>query len=328
MEPFTAVLVFIASVFLLVKGAAWLIDNSSAIGRYLEISPIIIGLTIVAIGTSLPEFFVGIFAVLGGTADISVGNIVGSNIANIGLILGIASIIYPLTIREKTLINEFPFLLISGFMLLVLANDNNIFGRDTFIISRFDGFLFLLTFLFFISYLYRSMKFEHSRKKVEEEFKEEFGKKSKEIWKNAGMIALGIASLGLGGKLIVNSGVDIASALGVSEKFIGLTIVSLGTTLPELFTSVIAAIKKEADIAVGNILGSYIFNILFVLGVIGVVRPYAAAPSLVYFDMVMMIAITFMLLTFGVTKRRIDRHEGVILLVSYLAYITYLVWTV
>ncbi|MBU0536567.1 MAG: calcium/sodium antiporter [Nanoarchaeota archaeon] len=324
MEPLIAGLVFIASLFLLVKGADWLIDNASAVGRHMRISPIIIGLTVVAIGTSLPEFFVSIFAVFAGTADISVGNIVGSNIANIALIIGIAALITPLDIKEKTLINEFPFLLISGFMLLVLANDNNIFGRDTFIIGRFDGIVFLIALFFFIGYLYRSMKTERSSKKVQEEFKQKFGKGTKTIWKNVMMMILGMACLGIGGKLLVSAGIDIASFFNVSDKFVGLTMVAVGTSLPELFTSVIAALKKQADIAVGNILGSNVFNILFVLGVTGLIKPYSATPPLVYFDMIVMLGITFMFLVFGITKRKIERHEGAILLLSYMMYMGYL----
>jgi cation:H+ antiporter len=328
MDPLIAVLVFIASLFLLVKGADWLIENASKLGRRYRISPIIIGLTVVAFGTSLPEFFVGIFAVITGTADISVGNVVGSNIANIGLVIGISALIFPLAIKEKTLLQEFPFLLISSFLLLILSNDNNIFGIDSFSIGRFDSIVFLLTLLFFLGYIYRSMKNSRAKESVEKEFKEEFGQSARHVLKDVALMVAGIAALVVGGRLIVAAASDIARSFGLTEAFIGATIVAVGTSIPELSASAMAAWKKQADIAVGNILGSNILNILFVLGVTGLIKPFTIAPSLVYFDMVVMTVITFMFLTFAITKRTIERHEAAILLLAYVMYIGYLVYLI
>ncbi len=324
MDPLFALLVFIAGIILLVKGGDWLITSASVIARKLRVSPLIIGLTVVSIGTSLPELFVAIFAILGNTPDISVGNIVGSNIANIALVIGVAALIQPLVIREKTLLYEFPFLLVSSFLLLVLSNDNNIFQVSTFTIGRFDGLIFLLTLIFFTGYVYKSMKTQRE-KKVEKEFKEEFGRGERRIHKRVIFLFVGIASLVIGGKLLVASAEDLALTLGLSEKFVGLTMVALGTSLPELFATGVAAFKNQPDIAVGNVVGSSILNILFVLGISGLAIPFSMSASLVHVDMVIMTAVTFMFLVFAITGRKLERHEGGILLAGYIAYIAYLV---
>ncbi|MFO8016861.1 MAG: calcium/sodium antiporter [Candidatus Woesearchaeota archaeon] len=324
MEPLFALLVFIAGVFLLVKGADWLIKNAAAIGRYLRISPLIIGLTVVSIGTSLPEFFVAIFGMISGSADIPMGNIVGSNIANIGLVIGVAALVCPLVIKEKTLIYQFPFMLVSAMLLFILSNDSNIFNNSTYTIGRFDGAVFVVILLFFILYLYRTMRFQRTSSIVEKEFKGEFYERKRAIVRPVLLAITGMIALSIGGKLLVDSSSALALSFGVSEKFIGLTMVALGTSLPEFFATIMAAYRKKADIVIGNIVGSNILNVLFVVGITGLFRPFSVSPSLVHIDMVIMTALVFIFLTFATVKKSVERHEGGLLLAAYVGYIIYL----
>lgn len=321
MEIFWAVLLFLAGLVLLKKGADWLVEGSSSLARRLGIPAIIVGLTIVAFGTSLPEFVVSLISALKGSSDLAIGNIIGSNIANIALILGISSLIMPILIKENTLIYETPFVLVSALLLLILSNDKNLFGADSFTLGRFDGAVFLLIFIFFIFYIYNSTK--KASKPVKKEFESEF-KKSSRLGTNIIYIIIGLACLFAGGKMLVSGAVSIAYSLGVSEKFIGLTIVAVGTSLPELFTTVVALTKKENDIALGNIIGSNIFNILFILGIVGIIKPVSVNPVMVYFDMIVMVILSSLLILFATTGRKINRPEGAFFLLSYIGYIIYL----
>ena len=324
MEPILGIIIFILSLIILTKGADVLVDGSADLARFLKVSPILVGLTIVAFGTSLPEFIVSLFAVLSGSADLSVGNIVGSNIANIGLVLGISALFIPLVVKSTTLMYEFPFMLVSSFLFLLLANDSYLFGKSTFFIGRIDSLILLIIFAIFIIYVYRSLK--HQRKEVKKEFAKEY-KHLNPLWKNTLMICIGIIMLVVGGKLFVNSASDLAKLFGFSEAFIGVTIVALGTSLPELFTSAVAAYKKEASIAIGNIVGSNIFNILMVLGIVGLIKPIAINQSLLFFDGMIMIGITLLFLLFATIGKNLKRWEGAFLLLSYASYIGWLVFS-
>lgn len=315
-------LVFIASLYILTKGADFLVDGAADLARFLRVSPILVGLTVVAFGTSLPEFIVSLFAVLTGSADISIGNIIGSNIANIGLVIGLSALLVALAVKSETLMYEFPFMIVSSFLFLLLADNRFIFNENTFGIGRFDAIILLVIFVIFIAYVYRSIKGQ----RVEKEFKKEYPYRKKP-WKNSLMIILGIAMLGIGGRLFVYAASELAASFGLSEAFIGVTIVALGTSLPELFTSGIAAWKKEANIAIGNIVGSNIFNILFVVGIVGLIKPITVNPSLLFVDGVIMIGITLLFLLFATMDRELKRYEGAILLLSYLAYIGFLIWS-
>lgn len=319
------ILFFIIGLALLIKGADWLVEHSAHLARTMGISPLIIGLTVVAFGTSLPELVVSTFAAVKGAADLSIGNIVGSNIANIGLILGISALIRVLPIQLSTLIYEMPFLLISAFLLMLLSNDHNLFLKESFTLSRIDGLILLAMFGLFLLYVIRNAREQRQEKAVKKEFAKEYGEKHK-LWKDILLIGLGLTTLIIGGKIAVDNAVKIALGLGISEAFIGLTIVAVGTSLPELMTSLVAAYKKQADIAVGNIVGSNIFNILLVLGVSSIIAPLTVNPTLLFVDMVVMVLFSIALLAFVTTGRRISRTEGVVLLLGYVAYIGYLVY--
>ena len=317
------ILMIIVSLFVIIKGADYLVDGSSDLARFLKISPIIVGLTIVAFGTSLPEFVVSLFSVLAGKADISIGNIIGSNIANIALVIGICAIITNLKIKSKTLIHEYPFMIISSFLLLILASDWFIFGKERFLLSRIDGMIFLGIFLFFMYYILQSMK--KSKKIVKKEFKEEFQHQNP-TWKNTLMIIGGIAALIVGGKLFVVYAGQLSVLAGLSDSFIGLVIAALGTSLPELATSGVAAWKKHGDIAIGNIVGSNIFNVLFVLGTISLIKPITVNPAVLQIDAMIMLFITGLFLVFSTQGKSIVRKEGIFLVLTYLAYLAFLIW--
>jgi len=313
----------IVSLFVLVKGANYLVDGSADLARLLKISPILVGLTIVAFGTSLPEFIVSLFSVLAGKADISMGNIIGSNIANIALVIGVCAIITQLKVKSKTLIHEYPFMIISSFLLLILASDLFIFGKNEFMLSRIDGMIFLTIFVFFMYYVFRSMK--NSRKDVKKEFREEFQHKNS-VWKNTLMIVGGIVALVVGGKLFIMFASQLSEIAGLSDSFIGLLIAALGTSLPELATSGVAAWKKQGDIAIGNIVGSNIFNVLFVLGSISLIKPITVNPVILQIDAMIMLFVTGLFLVFSTYGKKITRKEGIILLAIYLLYIASLIW--
>ncbi|MBU1111319.1 MAG: calcium/sodium antiporter [archaeon] len=326
------ILIFIASLVILIKGADYLVNGAADLAAYFKVSPIIIGLTLVAFGTSFPEFIVSLIAVLTGSPDLSIGNIIGSNIANIGLVIGATAIIMPLLVKSKTLMYEMPFMVVSSTLLLLLANNHYLFNQDTFILGRFDGIIFWIIFVLFIAYIYKSIKESQKEKdgelkSVKKEFKVEFKKHKNPLWKNSLLILFGLIMVSLGGRLFVYSSSEGALLLGLSEAFIGVTIVALGTSLPELMTCLVAAWKKEGDIAIGGIVGSNIFNVLFVLGTISIIKPIQLSQSLLFQDGMIMILMTLIFLIFATTGRKINRWEGAVLLLSYLAYIGFLIYS-
>lgn len=323
MSVFLSLVLLVGGFILLAKGAEWLVEGSSSLARRFGVPAMVVGLTIVAFGTSLPEFMVSLLGSFLGSPDISVGTIVGSNIINIAVILGLCAVISPIIVKEGTLIYEFPFIIVSALFLLILANDNNIFGQNTFTLGRFDGILLLFIFIIFLFYLYYHMK-DGRQTTVEKEFETEYKTRGK-VWKNSIYILLGVVALFAGGRMLVYAAVDIATLIGMSEKFIGLTVVALGTSLPELFTSIIAIRKKESEIAIGNIIGSNIFNILWVLGLVSVITPLVVNPVIVYFDMIIMIGFSLLLVFFATTGKKITRWEGFVFIGTYAIYLTYLI---
>jgi cation:H+ antiporter len=305
---------------LLIKGADLLVDGASSIGRKLNISDLVIGLTVVAFGTSLPELFVNIFASIKGNADIAIGNVLGSNIANIFLILGVSAAIFPLAVGKGTVWKEIPFSLLAALVLGIMANDRLIDKSDTSALTRGDGLVFLAFFIIFIYYSFGIVK------KIDG-IDSHLPQKEYGLLKSSLMIVTGLAGLGVGGNWIVNAAVLIASRLGISQSLIGLTIVAVGTSLPELATSAVAAYKKNAEIAVGNVIGSNIFNIFFVLGLSSVIKPLPFNPgSNIDIGVVILASLLFFLWMFTGRKRTLDRWEGVIFLILYGGYITFLVF--
>ena len=310
-----SIILLLAGFLLLIKGADYLVDGSSSLALKLNISQIVIGLTIVAFGTSTPELIVNVFAAIEGRSEVAFGNIVGSNIINIFLILGVAALISPLKTQKNTVWKEIPFALLGALVLLVLCNDN-LLGTSPNIISVGDGIVFLLFFIIFIIYIFAISKVESDTRVEVKDFR---------FIKIFAFITLGLMGLLIGGKLVVDNAVNIAVGIGISERVIGLTVVSLGTSLPELFTTAIAAKKGNADIAVGNIVGSNIFNVFFVLGITAVIRPVPFKSAMNDDLLVMSIASLLLFFTmFTGGKRKIDRWEAILFLIIYLCYTTWL----
>jgi cation:H+ antiporter len=305
---------------LLIKGADLLVDGASSIAKKLDVSDLVIGLTVVAFGTSLPELFVNIFAGLQGNTDIAIGNVLGSNIANILLILGISAIIYPLSVKSVTVWKEIPFSLLAAILVAFMANDRLIDNKDFSALTRIDGFVLICFFIIFLYYIYESAK----KSKVSNE--EDFKKMS--VLKSVIFIIIGISGLVLGGKWIVDSAVEIATQFNLSQSLIGLTVVALGTSLPELATSAMAAYRKNTDIAIGNVVGSNIFNIFLILGISSSLTPLPFSPDN-NIDIAMTIIASILLFAFIFIGKRnlIERWQGILFLVIYAAYIGYLVAT-
>jgi cation:H+ antiporter len=304
---------------LLIKGADVLVEGASSIARRLNVSDLVIGLTVVAFGTSTPELFVNIVASLKGNSAIAIGNILGSNIANIFLILGLSAIIFPLSVGKGTVWKEIPLSLLAAVLVGILANDELIDGGLFSALTRIDGLVFLS---FFIIFLYYSFSIARRVDGLEEHMPS----KQHGAVKSLFLIVAGLIGLSLGAKWIVEEAVRIASVLGVSQSTIGLTIVAVGTSLPELATSAVAAMKKNPEIAVGNVVGSNIFNIFFVLGLSSIIKPIPFQPKNNIDIGVVILASGLLLLTmFTGGKRVLDRWEGIVFVVLYAGYIVLLI---
>lgn len=302
----------------LIYGANILVDSASSLAKRYNIPNMVIGLTIVAFGTSAPELVVNVFSAVQKNADLALGNVIGSNIFNVAAILGISAIIYPLTVKSATTWIEVPLALLAGVMVLVLGNDILIDKGGSSLISRIDGIVLLVFFLIFLVYNYQLIK--------KGEFTEDIPIKDIAPRKATLLVFAGLALLVLGGRLIVFSAVELATAWGMPERLIGLTIVSIGTSLPELATSVVAATKKNTDIAVGNIVGSNIFNIFFILGTSAVIYPVPTQAG-AQIDMLVNILLGLLLFAFIFTGkgRRLECWEGILFVLMYVAYIAYLI---
>jgi cation:H+ antiporter len=310
---------FILGFVFLIKGADFLVDGSTSIAKKLNISNIVIGLTIVAFGTSAPEFMVNILASAKGNTDIAIGNILGSNIANILLILGISSIIYPIAAKKSTVLKEIPFSLLAAILIGVMANDVLLEGGVMSAITRIDGIVLLSFFIIFLYYIFGITKSNQDIVEVENIQKRSYAK-------SISFIFLGLAGLTLGGKWIVDGAITIAESLHISQSLIGLTIIAIGTSLPELATSAMAAYKKQTDIAIGNIVGSNIFNIFWVLGFSALIHPLPL-KSESNADILMTIAasiILFLAMFIG-KKHTVERWQGILMIVIYIAYIIFLI---
>ena len=309
---FTQILFILIGFMLLIKGADFLVDGSSAIAKKLHISELIIGLTIVSIGTSMPELFVSTTSALEGYSDISIGNIIGSNICNLLFILGLSAVIRPVKFKNQTKWIDNPMSIILTLIFLIICNTN----QD---VSKFEGIILIGLFILFLTYTIIMAK--RNQQDVIIQFSAEEAKKIS-IVKNAILIILGIVILKLGGELVVENAKRIAVALNISEKVIGLTIVAVGTSLPELVTSVTAAIRAESDIAIGNIVGSNIFNMLLIIGVSAIIKPitynvtYNSQMAILFIGMIMITIFPFIK-----PKDNLSRLEGLACVLLYIFYI-------
>lgn len=306
------IVLLIIGFIVLVKGADWFVDSAASLAENFHLSKILIALTIVAFGTSAPEFAVSIKSSLAGTSDIVLGNVIGSNILNILLILGISSCIHTLNVKNATVKKELPITILLTTLLIVLMSDHLLSGIKINSLTRSDGIVILLFFLVFIYYLFSTM-----RHKVEEEknSKPKYG-----IVKSLVFTLIGIICLILGSNAVVDSASSIAKILGVSERMISLTIIALGTSLPELVTSVIATKKGEYDIAIGNVVGSNIFNIGVVLGIPLAIFGGIASFTINSIDLFVLFISTLLLFIFSFRDYKITRKEGIIFLIIFVIY--------
>jgi cation:H+ antiporter len=311
---------FVAGFVILIKGADVLVNGSSSLARRFNVSDLVIGLTVVAFGTSAPELFVNIIASLNGNTGIAIGNVIGSNTANILLILGASSLVYPIRVTMGTVWKEIPFSLLSVIALGVMVNGQLINNTGQNSLERSDGLLLLLFFIIFIYYTFSiASKMDDVSGKV--------SVTEYTLFRSSIMIILGFICLTVGAKWIVDGAVHIAEGFGMSENLIGLTIVAFGTSLPELASSLAAAYIKNVDIAVGNVVGSNIFNILFVLGISSLIKPLPfAGSSNVDIAVVIFASLLLFFSMFTGKRHTLDRWQGALFLASYVIYITFLIY--
>ncbi len=306
------ILYFLLGFILLYYGANFLVRGSSSIAVSMGVKKIVIGLTIVAMGTSLPEFVVSLFAAIEKVDGVSVGNIVGSNLANILLILGLASVIHPIGVKRRIFFIELPVLLLLTLLFIIFCRNGLLNGLEGIIM-----FVIFLTYMIFII----------ANRKVREYMDVGIVPAEKgNLRKNTLLIILGIAGLIVGGQLTVKGAIGLARLFGISELVIGLSVVAIGTSLPELFTSVVAVIKKEDEISIGNIIGSNMFNTAFVLGLVPLIRPLTIDAKVIHFDNFFMFGVILLLSGFLFIERKLTRKSGIISLVLYIFFILNLIF--
>jgi len=303
-----SILMIIGGIVVVLWGADRLTDGAVGIAERLRMPQIVIGLTIVAVGTSMPEFCVSLVSALKGTPDLAVGNVVGSNVFNALLIVGITAMVAPMTILKTTVRKDIPFAIIASVTMAFMCIDGNI--------SRIDAIVLFALFLYFMVVTVRGAKVSDSEETPQ--------KAPMGIWKAIGLIVLGLACLVGGSNVFVTGATDVAQSLGVSQAVIGLTVVAMGTSLPELATSVVSARKGNSGIAIGNVLGSNVFNILMILGITGIISPMNI-QGITLADLFMMTGSVMLLWLFSFTKLTIERWEGAVLTVIFIGYISYLV---
>ncbi len=310
-------ILFAIGFVILIKGADLLVDGSSSIAKKYGISNFVIGITIVAFGTSMPELLVNIFSSAQGASDLAIANIIGSNITNILLILGISAFIYPLTLEKGTIWKAIPLSLLAAFLVLILANDHIIEARTFSELSRIDGLVLISFFIIFLYYTFGISKIPEEGQRIE----------TLSIKKSVIFIILGLGGLLLGAKWIVDGGIFIAQQIGISQALIGLTVVAIGTSLPELAASAVAAYKKKADIAVGNVIGSNIFNIFWVLGLSAIINPLRYNIQLNN-DIIFLIFVSTLLFLFMFLGKKhvLGRWQGFTFVVIYIIYIIYIIF--
>jgi cation:H+ antiporter len=314
-------LLFVVGFVLLIKGADWLVAGSATIAKKNNVSNLVVGLTIVSMGTSMPELIVNVLASSKDASQIAIGNILGSNIANILLILGVAAFIYPIKIKESTVFSEIPYSIIALLLVAFVAN-SNLFGSHNNSINQIDGIILMAFFGLFVAYIIRLAK-NGSADMIDDIPDEKIT-----TGKSFLMVLLGMIGLFFGGQWVVNGAIAAAEHFGLSEAFIGLTVVAIGTSLPELVTSAVAAYRKNTDIAMANIIGSNIFNLLWVLGISAIIKPMSFDSSLNADILILLGAsclILFSLVT-GKVKNQIGKPTGTLFLLLYLTYVVFLIY--
>lgn len=284
-------------------GSSWLVTGASEIALSMAIRPAVVGLTVVAFATSAPELVVSVVAAASGASGVSVGNILGSNVINIALVLGLSALIKPVTVNSKIVARELPYTVGATILFWVLCMDGNI--------NRIDGFILITVLAVFLVYSILTAKDGNTQKNSQSR---------KTFMLNVFLIVIGLISIALGADWVVDSAVFIARSFHFSELFIGISIVAIGTSLPELATSVVAAVKKQSDISVGNIVGSNLFNICLVMGVVGLINPIQISRKLNWFEFPAMVFITLVLYAFALMSRKITRTYGLIFIICFFIY--------
>lgn len=313
MNIILSIVLLVVGFVLLIKGADIFVDGASSTAENFKVPKMLIGLTIVAFGTSAPEFAVSVSALASGSTDMVLGNVIGSCILNVLLILGVAAMIRPIKIKDNTVRKEIPLCLLISMLLAVLFLDIFLAGGDVNQITRADAIVILLFFSVFLYYLFAMAK--QKKVKAEDAEKPKFG-----LGKSAVLILVGLAGIIIGSQLVVDSATSIAEVIGLSERVIALTVIAFGTSLPELVTTIVASKKDEQDLVVGNIIGSNIFNICVVLGIPVAIFGTITPAGFQMLDIIMLVASAAMLWIFAVSTRKINRVEGAIMLASFAVY--------
>lgn len=321
MEMLLQVLLLVIGFVILVKGADWLVDGASSVATNFKVSKTLIGLTIIAFGTSAPELAVSISSLASGSTDMLLGNVIGSNIINVLLLISIGALIYPIKVSKETVRKEIPILLLISTALIVLFLDTSLNNATTNSITRGDAIICLLFFAIFLYYLI-AMAFRNREVKSKKREKPKY-----KLGKSFLLALIGLVGLVAGSQLVVNSATNIASAIGISDRIIALTVIALGTSLPELVTTIVAARRKETDLIVGNIIGSNIFNICIVMGIPVVIFGTITPESFQVIDLVMLILSAVLLVLFTFRDKLISRREGFLMLMIFLMYYGYIAYS-
>ncbi|HSL90760.1 MAG TPA: calcium/sodium antiporter [Ignavibacteriaceae bacterium] len=308
------IIYIIAGLIMLFAGAEGLIRGSSSLALRVGITPLVVGLTVVAFGTSSPELVVSLKAALEGNGDISLGNVIGSNIANIALILGVAALIRPLKVQAQVVKREVPLMILVTLLLFIFLINNEI--------NRPEGVILFIGIIIY-SFISIVLAKKEKNKEVEDEFADVVAKKTLKIWMAILFIIIGLVFLVYGSNLFLEASVEIAKIFGMSQAVIGLTLIAVGTSLPELVTSAVAAYKNESDIAIGNVVGSNVFNILFILGITAIIVP-VSARGITLIDIIAMLLTAIVILPMAWSKFNLNRTEGAFLLIGYVGYMYYL----
>jgi cation:H+ antiporter len=311
------ILILITGLIVLILGSDFLIRGASSFALKINLSPLVVGLTIVAFGTSAPELFISVKAALTGSPDLAMGNVIGSNICNLALVMGLTAIISPIYVRRNSIWIDWPMTMGSSLLLYLLVREG--------FINSYEGIIFvgiLILYLFFV--INKSRSDIRIAKELEQEFN--LPHSTSTVLKDFSYIALGTLGLFFGAELFVGSAQDFARHLGIEERIIGITVVALGTSLPELVTSTVASFKKETDLALGNLMGSNIFNILSILGITSIIKEIEVSDVILNTDIIWMLGITLIILPMMLSKQKIGRVEGGILLMIYMYYTYNVVW--
>lgn len=295
---------------ILYAGAEWFVKGASSLSVILKVTPLMIGIAVVSAGTSAPELLVSMMAAMRGNSDISIGNVVGSNIANVALVLGFTSIIFPTTVNKAIIKRELAFMLGSSVIFFLLSMNGTI--------GRGEGILLLALIVFFISYSYKMARKEHAEASLEADIKEAT------LYGSLTWLILGCPALFLGSHLIITAGIDTARYFGISELTIGISLVAIGTSIPEMATSIMAAFRKKFDICVGNIVGSNIFNLLLVIGLVSLIHPLHVSDEVIHIHLPIMLLFSAALIPIMKTNFKISRLNGLLLLSAYAVYIGYI----